>query len=360
MKKMLKDWRLVLALAYLSLLGLLGILSDSIASSDGWLSFGPHDVSSQAEIFSPPGTVESSGDTKKVHVLGTDQIGRDVASRLIHGIPVAFAVGIFSSLITLIIALIFGVLSGYVGDNTHRVSLMHILLFMFLFGLLHFYAREYSFGLDREGVVEFQIILYFLIMFLGTSIITVVLSNLSFKKIQDVRVPWDSLVLRLIEIFKSIPRLFLLLAFFAVITSPSILWVVLIIGFIRWPGLTRIIRAEILNLKQEPFIKSAELMGLSKWKIISSHILPNIYQPILILTAFNMGSAILIESSLSFLQIGIPGDAVSWGRMLGDARQQISAWWLAIGPGLLIFSMILCFNTIGNRLSLIFEKNQLI
>lgn len=357
MKKLLKDSRFMSALSFLVLLGIIGACAEYVACSDCWISFDPQEVSAKAIVYSPPGSRELSADGgTKIHILGTDQIGRDVASRLIHGISVAFKVGIWSSIVAMIIALVLGGLSGYAGNRTHQLNLWQLLSVFFGLILAHFYAMEWAFEPDERNVYLFQTRRY-LIAIIAFWLITFIMVHL-FGKITHAKkywVPWDAMVIKGIEVFRSIPRLFFLLAIFAIITRPSLWSVIIIIGLIRWPALTRLIRAEIISIKQEDYIRGAKLLGLSGWRIFIHHVLPNIYKPILVLTAFNMGSAILIEATLSFLDIGLPMDAVSWGRMLGDARDYIPAWWMAIGPGFLIFSLILCFNVIGNRLSFHFR-----
>ena len=159
------------------------------------------------------------------------------------------------------------------------------------------------------------------------------------------------MITKLLEVFRSIPRLFVLVALFAVITKPSLWSVIAVVGLVRWPPLTRLIRAEVIRVKGEAFIKAAKISGLSELRILMYHVFPQIYRPILVLTAISMGSAILLESSLSFLNLGMPIGSVSWGRMLGDARYYISAWWMGVGPGILIFSMILAFNVLSDRLA---------
>ncbi len=359
MGDLLKDKKLLIALGVMLLLACIGCLSDVIATDGGLVPFGPDQVSVQALPHSSPGTVEVDiqGDQRQ-HFLGTDQLGRDVLSRLIHGISIAFKVGIFSSAISLIIAILLGGLSGYVGDRSYRISYVQLVLFIGVAIAIHYYAMEWSYYEDDRGVYSLSYGTYFLLLVVGITILTYLIKYVQILTNYSFYLPWDSIVIKVIEVFRSIPRLFLLLAIFAIISVPTVTSVVLVIGLIRWPGLTRIIRAEILSLKQDDYIKNAKILGLSDAIIFFRHVLPNIYRPIIVLTALNIGTAILIESSLSFLHIGLPIGEVSWGRMLSDARQYIPAWWLAIGPGMLIFLSILCFNTIGDRLSYHFKVNK--
>lgn len=352
MMKLLKDAKFVIAGVFLISMLCIGLFADVIATDGGLIDFGPDQVSNEATIFSKPNSTEIKPDgTLRTHVLGTDQLGRDVASRLIHGIPVAFKVGILSSLISLFIAMLLGGLSGYIGDLKHRLNYAQAVLGLILGLLTFYYASEFSFYEDERGFYKRSFAYYGFVLIAGFALIAMVNKLLSNAHRKNMWVPWDTVIVKGIEVFNSIPRLFLLLAVFAIIRIPSVTAVIIVIGLIRWPSLTRIIRAKILAVKQMDYVKNAELQGLSHIIIYVRHVLPNIYGPIIVLTALNMGTAILIESSLSFLHIGLPIGEVSWGRMLGDARQYIPAWWMAVGPGLLIFSLILCFNTIGDRLA---------
>ena len=358
MKALKNDYRLFGAILILLVFSIVGLLKNQIACSTCIVPFGPEEILESGEIFSPPGHLDQDETITKVHYWGTDGIGRDVASRLIHGITVALMVGMLSSIITLIISLLLGFVSGYYGNKGQKSNFFQVGLLIILLVLAHFYAVEWSYEVNTNSRMTFdhsRFVLYWIPLSLLALWISSKFRHFSFGQFF---IQWDNIVIKLIEIFKSIPRLFLLLAIFAIITKPSLIGVILIIGLIRWPNLTRIIRAEIMALRQEEFIQNAKILGLPDKKIMIKHILPNIYKPILIMTAFNAGSAILIESSLSFLNIGLPGDQVSFGRMLGEAREYFGAWWLAVGPGVFIFVLIFCFNVIGDRLSYHFEESK--
>ena len=359
MTELLRDKRFMMALVTVMVIIVIGMLSSVIANDGGIIPFGPDQVSKEAIPYSVPGTAEIGEDgSVRKHVLGTDQLGRDVMSRLIHGISIAMKVGILSSMISLIIAMLLGGLSGYLGDRTHRINLLQLLLLIIGFLLIHFYATELAYFENDRGEYIKSYTTYGFIFSIGLIFLIYVSQLNLISGLKEFWVPWDTLVVKLLEVFRSIPRLFLLLAIFSIITVPSVASVIWVIGLIRWPNLTRIIRAEIMSQKQDDYVKNAQILGLPALTIFFQHVLPNVYRPIIVLTALNMGTAILIESSLSFLHIGLPIGEVSWGRMLSDARQYIPAWWLAIGPGLLIFISILCFNTIGDRLSYHFKVNK--
>jgi len=173
----------------------------------------------------------------------------------------------------------------------------------------------------------------------------------NYKIYKGIAIPLDIIILRIIETLRSIPSVFLLLVLLALFSSPSIWNVVIVIAFLRWPTVTRHLRAEILKIRNEDYITSAKASGLSHFTIFKNYILPLTISPVIIVSAFGFASAILLESSLSFLGIGIPLDQVSWGSMLRDARLNLSLWWMALFPGLMIYFIILLFNNIGDSLT---------
>lgn len=157
----------------------------------------------------------------------------------------------------------------------------------------------------------------------------------------------DLLGMRLMEIFTSIPSLLLLLCFVAVF-EPNIYALMLIIGLTSWDGYATFTRAEFLSLRQRDFVQAAIASGLPTWRVLFRHMLPNGMAPILVSASFGVASAILSESTLSFLGL-LSGDMASWGRMLEEARSEGGSfyWWLAIFPGLAIFLTVYAYNLIG-------------
>jgi peptide/nickel transport system permease protein len=168
---------------------------------------------------------------------------------------------------------------------------------------------------------------------------------------KKVTIPADILVMRFIEVLNSIPALLLILSVVAVIRKPSILYVMAIIGLIRWTGIARFIRAELLKIRNLSYVEAAQAMGFSDWRIILRHALPNALTSVLIAIAFGVASSILLEAFLSFLGIGVATEQVTWGTMLNAARRAPSAWWLAIFPGLAIFFTVTIFNLLGEGLT---------
>jgi peptide/nickel transport system permease protein len=162
--------------------------------------------------------------------------------------------------------------------------------------------------------------------------------------------PSESLVMRTIEIFNSIPVLVIILAF-AAIAKPSLMNVVLIIGITFWTDIARVVRAEIMRLRSTEFIIAAEALGLTPAKIILRHALPNCMIPVLVYLSFGTASAIMVESGLSFLGIGLPPETVSWGTLLAEGKENFSAWWLVVFPGAMIFLTVWSLNSLADRLA---------
>jgi peptide/nickel transport system permease protein len=124
-----------------------------------------------------------------------------------------------------------------------------------------------------------------------------------------------------------------------------------IIGLTGWTGIAKYVRAELLRVRSLEYIEAAQSLGFSEWRIIFRHALPNSLTPVLITIAFGIASAILVESSLSFLGIGVQAELQTWGKLLSEAREDVSAWWLAVFPGLAIFVTVTIFNLIGEGLT---------
>jgi len=160
----------------------------------------------------------------------------------------------------------------------------------------------------------------------------------------------DQLISRLIDIMLCFPTIFLVLAVIAYL-EPSILNIMIVIGLTSWMGVARLVRAEFLSLKEREFVLAAKIYGASSLRIIFKHLLPNALPPILVSASLGMGHAILIESALSFLGIGVQPPTPSWGNMLIEGKETLEvAWWLSVFPGLAILITVLSFILLGERI----------
>jgi peptide/nickel transport system permease protein len=211
------------------------------------------------------------------HLLGTDDLGRDILSRMIHGARVSLMIGFFATAIALVIGSLFGALAGYYGGAA------------------------------------------------------------------------DWIVSRVIEIVLCFPFLFLVLGIVALF-KPSIYTLMIALGLTSWTSEARYVRGEFLRIRDLEFAHAARASGARDARIIFRHLLPNALAPVIVSASFGVAVAILTESALSFLGLGVPLPTASWGSMLSQAYEHIEyAWWLILFPGLAIFSTVASFNLIGER-----------
>lgn len=157
---------------------------------------------------------------------------------------------------------------------------------------------------------------------------------------------WIDIVLsRLIEIVQTFPVFFLILILVAFV-GPSILNIMLVIGFVRWTGVARLVRGEFIRLREQDFVVASEALGVRSMRTIFRHVLPNAMSPVLVAATFSVAAGILIESGLSFLGFGIQLPIPSWGSLFIESRSA-EHWWIQIFPGLLIFLTVLLYNLVG-------------
>lgn len=160
----------------------------------------------------------------------------------------------------------------------------------------------------------------------------------------------DSLIMRMSDIMLSIPTFFFILALQVLLTQ-SVWNVILVIGFTNWAGPTRLMRAQALSLKESLFVEASKSFGAKKTHIIFRHIIPNAMSPMIVTATLGIASAILMESTLSFLGLGVQEPTASWGNMLMRAQEYMTtAPWMAIFPGILIMLLVISFNFLGDGL----------
>ena len=160
----------------------------------------------------------------------------------------------------------------------------------------------------------------------------------------------DTLVMRFTDTVLAFPRLILLILIVALF-QPSVLLIILVLGLTQWPGTARIVRGEVLSLREREFVQAARALGFGRARIILRHIVPNVLAPVIVAATLGIGNTIVLEAGLSFLGLGVQPPTPSWGSMVADGRQNlIGAWWVATFPGLTIVSTVLAFNLVGDGL----------
>lgn len=160
----------------------------------------------------------------------------------------------------------------------------------------------------------------------------------------------DTVIMRLVDVMLSIPSFFLILAVIAFLT-PSIINIMIVIGLTSWMGVTRLVRAEFLSLNEREFVTASRTLGARDVRLIFTHLLPNSLTPIIVSAVLGVAGAVLMESGLSFLGLGVQAPQASWGNILTDGKEYIQfAWWLSLFPGLAILITVLGYNLLGEGL----------
>jgi peptide/nickel transport system permease protein len=232
----------------------------------------PHDP---AEINLP----DRLSSPSHAHWLGTDELGRDICSRIIYGARISMLVGSSVVAVALVLGLIVGCIAGYYGGRVDRV-------------------------------------------------VNIVVMNA----------------------FLSFPGILLAIAFVAFL-GPGIFNLILALSIGGWVGYARLVRAQVLATREREFIEAARALGASDWRVITRHILPNMIQPVIVQAAIGMAGAILAEATMSFLGLGVPPPAASWGSMLNDGRAHLfDAPHLVLFPAIAVMLAVLSFNFIGDAL----------
>lgn len=160
----------------------------------------------------------------------------------------------------------------------------------------------------------------------------------------------DNILMRLVDLVLCIPSFFLLLMVIAML-EPNIYNVMIVIAITSWPGLARMVRAEVLSVRERDYVQAAIALGIGRWRIIWRHIIPNVMAPVFVAVTLGVASAILVESGLSFLGLGVQPPTPSWGNILAQGRSVMQfAWWMTLFPGLAIFVTVLGYNLVGEGL----------
>lgn len=311
--------------------------------------YGPGYLDLRNARFAGPWDDQDVASVRYRHWLGTDALGRDVLAGMIHGTRTALLVGLLGTAIAFFLALWPGGWTGFYGDERLKAGPFRIGGVLLALPLAWFYLFRTPLLSGLEGAGRLAVAL------IAGGLWILLLSRaggwMDRKwRTRPLTVPVDLLGMRVIEAIQAMPGLLLLLAMIPLFASPSVWNVVLITGLIRWPGMARFLRAELLRIRELPYIESARLSGIPEYRLLWRHALPNALPPLLVLMAFSISAGVLLEAFLSFLGLGVPPDQVTWGSLLQAARRQFSAWWLAVFPGIGIFLTVTAFNLLGEAL----------
>ncbi|MFN8393558.1 MAG: ABC transporter permease [Bacteroidia bacterium] len=292
------------------------------------------------------------------HYLGTDRDGRDVLSGLIHGTRISLSIGLVAAGIAGLIGIIIGSIAGYFGDTRFQLSTIGIVMGGIGLVLGYFYGFQVRSTALSQGVESgalpllLQLIFSFAIL-IGITVVFVWLGK-PLERIPVLgrkRYVWlDIMISRLIEIVSTVPSLLLILTVMALTEKKSLFFLMLIIGLMSWPGVARYMRSEMLRTRNQAFVEAARAVGMSNFRILWRHAIPNSISPVLVVLTFGVAGAIATEAALTFIGVGLPDTLVTWGGLLNLARRSQSAWWLSLFPGIAIFLTITAINLVGEGL----------
>ncbi|HEV7257187.1 MAG TPA: ABC transporter permease [Bosea sp. (in: a-proteobacteria)] len=259
LRRILTSWQGQFGVVVLALIVTLGLLAPWIAP------YSPTDIDPDA--FSMPPSA--------AHWFGTDEIGRDVLSRVLHGATVSLQVVVFAIGLALIVGSALGLVSGWLGGR------------------------------------------------------------------------WDALIMRVMDAFLAFPLLVLALSIVAVL-GPDLMNAMLAIAITKMPGFARLVRAEVLSLREVDYVVAARAAGASPSRILSRHIWPNVSGNVIVYGSLSASQALITESALSFLGLGVQPPTPSWGYMVATGIQFYQSWWMSFFPGLAIFMTVLALNFLGD------------
>jgi len=283
--------------------------------------------------------------TLGIYLFGTDDLGRDVFVRMLQGAWVSLTVGFVAVGIAVLIGIVMGGISGYFGRNPVRVG--HILLA----GMVSLGAGLLLAGATVAGGAVLVITGTYILFSLGRKKWSARQSASRWLKLlhRDT-ISLDTLIMRIVDIMLCFPAFFLILTVVALLPA-SMYNIMVVIGLTSWMGTTRFVRAELLSLREQDFVTAAKALGVSDWRIIFRHMIPNAMAPVLVSATIGIASAILIEAALSFLGFGVPPPHATWGNILSDGKRFIfDAPWLTFIPGFAILVVVLAFNLFGEGL----------
>ena len=275
------------------------------------------------------------------HWMGTDRIGRDVLAGWIRGFRLALSIGFLSIFIAGLVGIFMGGLAGFYGNDRFNVPVYKA--FVLLFWVIGFVYWMYQ-GVETNGNNLSVLIWVGIWLLIGAIVYALPFMG------KSTSLPIDWIISLIIQAIDAIPALFFLLALLPLIKNPTLFHVIILIALIRWTGIARLVRAEFLRIRDLEYIQAAQLLGIKNFLICWKHILPNAMGSVWITFAYSFAGAILLEAYLGYLGIGMPAGTISWGSQMQQVRENPSAWWLAVFPGLAIFLILFSLQKMGEKL----------
>ncbi len=298
--------------------------------------------------------------TTASHWFGTDALGRDVLANVLYGARSALIISFPVMLLSSGLGLLIGISAGHFGNNGLKISRATIfvtlisILVTFYYGL---YLPLSIAKLSLPSAFTWISLLSLLLILLSLYKVVLPLSERWQFAAAKTTIPLDYITLRVTEAFTSIPRLLLILAL-ASFLQPSVLLLCVIFAATFWTSTARLARAETLKIQQLPYFEAAIGLGVPRWKLLTNHIFPNMLGPIIVTFTFGVAGLLTLESTLSFLGIGVPGSFVSWGRTIAGIRSNTAAWWLVVFPGIALSATVWALQTISFYLLNYFEDRN--
>lgn len=270
------------------------------------------------------------------HWLGTDENGRDVLACLITGAQTCLFTAVLVLLVSLIVGGILGGIAGYFGNDQLTLRWSSVILGLLSVLIAFFFLFLSRKGQSDAGLSWLQTIGVISIAAMSAYILEKIAQKLHIGT-KTTTIPVDTIIMRMAETFESIPIMVLLLISASLIKDRTLTKVIILIGVFAWTGTARFLRSELLKVRNMDYITAAQRLGIPAWRVLFQHAIPNAIRPVLLMLTLSASSAILIESSLSFLNLGSSDiTVITWGKMLQTARNNIELWWVWLPPGVLI------------------------
>lgn len=260
------------------------------------------------------------------HIFGQDALGRDVCAGIARSIHHTIKIGLLAALLSLILGSIIGFMMAYWSDHRLKSNVLQILIVIIGLFISWFYA-----SIDKY---------YIAIIFGSIALFLAYLAKGS--RIYKLSIPIYTIFSTLINIRKSMPGLILLLCFVPFASEHRSLFIIMVLVLVGWTSIAWIVNNESRLIMAQDYYQASQSLGIGFWKSAISHIYPNIKHTLFTLFVFQIINVILLEASLSFLGIGLPPEDVSFGSLLYQAKENLSAWWLAVFPGIILSMILVC------------------